>query len=53
MRIEVTGFFDDRSSDRLGMESDAKLVGALATSAHLRESNIAPTSSSSRCPFGT
>jgi len=30
MRIEVGGFFDDRSSDRLGMEPDAKLVGTLA-----------------------
>ena len=29
MRLEVSGFFDDRSSDRLGMESDAKLVGTL------------------------
>jgi putative colanic acid biosysnthesis UDP-glucose lipid carrier transferase len=30
MRVEVTGFFDDRSSDRLAMESDAKLVGSLS-----------------------
>jgi len=30
MRVEVTGFFDDRSSDRLGMEADAKLVGSLS-----------------------
>ena len=30
MRISVTGFFDDRSSDRLGMEPDATLVGTLA-----------------------
>jgi putative colanic acid biosynthesis UDP-glucose lipid carrier transferase len=29
MRLEVAGFFDDRSSDRLGMESDAKLLGSL------------------------
>src|SRR6202789_1003510 len=29
MRLEVSGFFHDRSSDRLGMESDAKLVGTL------------------------
>ncbi len=29
MRLEVAGFFDDRSSDRLGMEPDAKLVGGL------------------------
>jgi putative colanic acid biosysnthesis UDP-glucose lipid carrier transferase len=30
MNLEVTGFFDDRSSDRLGMESGTKLVGSLA-----------------------
>ena len=30
MRLEVSGFFDDRSSDRLGMESDAKLMGTLS-----------------------
>ncbi len=30
MRLEVTGFFDDRSTDRLGMESDAKLIGTLS-----------------------
>jgi putative colanic acid biosynthesis UDP-glucose lipid carrier transferase len=30
MRLEVAGFFDDRSSDRLGMEPDAKLVGTLS-----------------------
>jgi putative colanic acid biosynthesis UDP-glucose lipid carrier transferase len=30
MRLQVSGFFDDRSSDRLGMESDAKLVGSLS-----------------------
>jgi len=30
MRVEVAGFFDDRSSDRLGMEADAKLVGSLS-----------------------
>jgi putative colanic acid biosynthesis UDP-glucose lipid carrier transferase len=30
MRVEVSGFFDDRSSDRLGMEADAKLVGSLS-----------------------
>src|SRR5882757_10562505 len=27
---DLTGFFDDRSSDRLGMEADAKLVGSLS-----------------------
>jgi putative colanic acid biosynthesis UDP-glucose lipid carrier transferase len=30
MRLEVAGFFDDRSSERLGMESDARLVGSLS-----------------------
>src|ERR1700719_4648071 len=30
MRLKVSGFFDDRSSDRLGMESDATLVGRLS-----------------------
>ena len=30
MRLEVSGFFDDRSSERLGMEPDAKLIGNLA-----------------------
>ncbi len=30
MRMEVSGFFDDRSGDRLGVESDAKLMGSLS-----------------------
>ncbi len=30
MRIEVAGFFDDRGSDRLGIQDDAKLVGNLS-----------------------
>ncbi len=30
MRLQVSGFFDDRSSDRLGLESDVKLVGSLS-----------------------
>jgi len=30
MRLEVSGFFDDRSSDRLGLEPDATLVGSLS-----------------------
>ena len=30
MSLDVSGFFDDRSGDRLGMESDAKLVGTLS-----------------------
>jgi putative colanic acid biosynthesis UDP-glucose lipid carrier transferase len=38
MRLQVSGFFDDRSSDRLGMESDAKLVGSLSDlSAYVKE----------------
>ena len=30
MRLDVAGFFDDRSSDRLGVEPDARLIGSLA-----------------------
>jgi putative colanic acid biosysnthesis UDP-glucose lipid carrier transferase len=30
MRVQVSGFFDDRSVDRLGMEMDAKLIGSLS-----------------------
>jgi putative colanic acid biosysnthesis UDP-glucose lipid carrier transferase len=30
MRLEVAGFFDDRSVDRLGIGSDAALIGPLA-----------------------
>jgi putative colanic acid biosysnthesis UDP-glucose lipid carrier transferase len=30
MRLEVSGFFDDRSPDRLGMEPGTKLVGNLS-----------------------
>jgi putative colanic acid biosynthesis UDP-glucose lipid carrier transferase len=30
MRVDLAGFFDDRSSDRLGMEADAKLIGSLS-----------------------
>jgi putative colanic acid biosynthesis UDP-glucose lipid carrier transferase len=38
MRLKVGGFFDDRSVDRLGMESDAKLVGTLSDlSAYVKE----------------
>ena len=29
MRLQVSGFFDDRSADRLGMERDATLIGTL------------------------
>jgi putative colanic acid biosynthesis UDP-glucose lipid carrier transferase len=29
MRLEVSGFFDDRSGDRLGVEPDATLIGSL------------------------
>ena len=29
MRLQVSGFFDDRSVDRLGMEPDATLIGTL------------------------
>src|ERR1700723_1758492 len=38
MRLEVSGFFDDRSSDRLAMEADAKLIGTLSDlSAYVKE----------------
>ena len=30
MRVELAGFFDDRSKDRLGMDGEAKLIGTLA-----------------------
>jgi putative colanic acid biosynthesis UDP-glucose lipid carrier transferase len=30
MRLDVAGFFDDRSTDRLGMEPGVKLVGSLS-----------------------
>jgi putative colanic acid biosynthesis UDP-glucose lipid carrier transferase len=30
MRLEVAGFFDDRSTDRLGMVADAALIGPLS-----------------------
>ena len=40
MRLAVSGFFDDRSSDRLGMEPDAKLVGTLSDVAqYVKENN--------------
>ena len=29
MRVELAGFFDDRSKDRLGMDAETKLVGSL------------------------
>jgi putative colanic acid biosynthesis UDP-glucose lipid carrier transferase len=38
MRLAVSGFFDDRSTDRLAMESDAKLVGSLSdVAAYVKE----------------
>ncbi len=38
MRLEVTGFFDDRSSERLGVEEDSLLIGPLAElGRHVRE----------------
>jgi putative colanic acid biosynthesis UDP-glucose lipid carrier transferase len=30
MRVELSGFFDDRSKDRLGMDPEAKLLGSLS-----------------------
>ncbi len=41
LHIRVTGFFDDRSSDRLGMESDAVLLGNLGQlAAYVNEQRI-------------
>jgi putative colanic acid biosynthesis UDP-glucose lipid carrier transferase len=38
MRLEVSGFFDDRSADRLGMEAGTKLVGNLGdVAAYVKE----------------
>ena len=39
MRLAVSGFFDDRSSDRLGMEPDAKLIGSLSDVAQYVKQN--------------
>jgi putative colanic acid biosysnthesis UDP-glucose lipid carrier transferase len=30
MRVDMVGFFDDRSKDRLGMDPEAKLIGSLS-----------------------
>ena len=38
MRLEVSGFFDDRSNDRLGMEAGTKLIGTLSDmSQHVKD----------------
>ncbi len=38
MSLEVSGFFDDRSGDRLGVEPDANLIGTLSDlSAYVKE----------------
>ncbi|HME37704.1 MAG TPA: undecaprenyl-phosphate glucose phosphotransferase [Steroidobacteraceae bacterium] len=39
MRLEVSGFFDDRSPDRLAMEPDAKLAGSLSDVAQFVKDN--------------
>ena len=39
MRLQVAGFFDDRSSDRLGMEANSKLVGTLSDIAQYVKEN--------------
>ena len=39
MRLAVAGFFDDRSSERLEMESDAKLIGSLSDVANYVKQN--------------
>ena len=53
MRLEVTGFFDDRSTDRLGMETDAKLIGTLSDLSQYVKEQRARTSFSSRCRSAT
>jgi putative colanic acid biosysnthesis UDP-glucose lipid carrier transferase len=41
MRLQVKGFFDDRSADRLGMEAGINLVGNLGeVSQYVKEHNI-------------
>ncbi len=41
MRLEVAGFFDDRSTERLGIESDAALLGPLQDlGAYVKEHRI-------------
>ena len=49
--LQVAGFFDDRSSDRLGMESDVAAHRRTERPRPVRQGNTAPMSSSSRCPF--
>src|SRR6202789_1781483 len=39
MRVEVAGFFDDRSSDRLGMQTDANLIGSLSDMSQFVKAN--------------
>ena len=39
MRVEVAGFFDDRSSDRLGMQTDANLIGSLSDMSQFGKDN--------------
>jgi putative colanic acid biosynthesis UDP-glucose lipid carrier transferase len=39
MRVEVAGFFDDRSMDRLGMETDSKLIGSLSDMSQYAKDN--------------
>ena len=37
--LDVVGFFDDRSSDRLGMDSSVSLIGSLSDVAHYAKTN--------------
>jgi putative colanic acid biosynthesis UDP-glucose lipid carrier transferase len=39
LRVTVTGFFDDRSTDRLGMEEGSKLAGSLSDMAQYVNDN--------------
>jgi putative colanic acid biosynthesis UDP-glucose lipid carrier transferase len=41
MRVELAGFFDDRSKDRLGMDPEAKLLGSLSDISQYAKENRA------------
>ena len=41
MRVEMAGFFDDRSKDRLGMDPEAKLLGSLSDISQYAKENRA------------
>ena len=53
MRMEVAGFFDDRSFDRLGMEPEIQAGRRPRRGREVRQGTSAPTLFSSRCPSAT